>query len=333
MAEDRRSSVMTLASCVAGTGTNCSPVSRVREIWPELAACKKPRTDGQSPTAAPQNKSGKIRKAGNVLEAERTGAGLERPSRSARPEVAAARFAVEGGLFEGQCRVLAMWRSSPESCSGGRALLIAARDGLGASVRDELAGWPDDGPGGGRRPGVPPRDLASQEVRRLDPKTGRQGSALERRNTISTPIPASDLGPRHEARTPLARGLRRGLEEPGELSSILGEAPKTDRVPGDGRRWGFDRMTFVSQYSAVRSLSETTRAGSSAEQLGALARAYANLDVPTEYPLERLAQGVRGPGPCSIRRGSCRSIPIRHRPTGRSRVCEGTDRAASRCPG
>ncbi len=163
-----------------------------------------------------------------------------------------------------------------------QALLIAARDGLGAGVRDEMLGETIPDPTGG--PGLEllhaiPRDSEVQV------ELGRPSGEI---------LWSGDFNVESKAVFELAaaiakievhsrEGLVGALGTAGVASASVARSAPDPAVP-EAVTKALDRLTFVSQFGAVRALHEAARPGPpSAEQLGALARAYTNLGVLTEH--------------------------------------------------
>jgi tetratricopeptide (TPR) repeat protein len=164
-----------------------------------------------------------------------------------------------------------------------QALLIAARDELGLSTCDELL---DDAPPG--KTEGPPLEIAI--LFRPD-----ECHALVRRGAgeKAEVLFQSDLGTRPDNSrytaelTALAETLARS-EFPALLKQLGVEGrPNTNRedapVP-QGALERLDQLGLVDHFAAVRALHEAIRAdGESPARLAALARAYAQLGILTEY--------------------------------------------------
>ncbi len=244
---------------------------------------------------------------GSVMALDTGGRSVEPPA--AAPEMPTYRPPLpKRGLSAGGEDVVALSTHDPqEVVSMGslfrelyrQSLLIAARDELGLSTRDESLGesvpetesptsfpfelqitigaGPNNAPGAG--PNNAPMLVLNAELSRVQ-LTGKRFA------WTGPPIPVPPLAP-IEPLTEQLEALSRGglvdaLRSAGHQKSSAGTASNDKDLPAavDVDR----RLDVVSQYSAVRSLhAQMRRDGETAERLGGLVRAYGNLAQLTEF--------------------------------------------------
>jgi tetratricopeptide (TPR) repeat protein len=164
-----------------------------------------------------------------------------------------------------------------------QALLIAARDELGLLTRDEIL---DDV--------APPRDATGEVVVASVFRTDGPGRIVLRRGNNS----AAPLADKSIAQAPSGTGLiamvltaAEGLSRTGFPAALkeLGLVGQANRLkasaplPADVDK-RLEGLGLFDQFSAIRDLHEAIRLdGESPERLGALARAYAQLGILTEF--------------------------------------------------
>ncbi|WP_435018915.1 tetratricopeptide repeat protein [Tundrisphaera sp. TA3] len=161
-----------------------------------------------------------------------------------------------------------------------QAVLMAARDGLGAIVRDEIIGDEIASPEGARILEIHYR-LPSYRRAHLSIREGDK-ILWGRIFTVGTPSPPL-LTPLVTTLDELARGpLKEALAKigvPAKRAAARPSGAAAEAIEAD-----LGRMSFASQFSALRSLHEASRVeGESPERLAALARGYANLGLLTTH--------------------------------------------------
>ncbi|WP_435005780.1 hypothetical protein P12x_003560 [Tundrisphaera lichenicola] len=164
-----------------------------------------------------------------------------------------------------------------------QTFLIAARDGLGALVRDELIGEPIDP----SKSGEPQFELnyslaRNGEIKFTLCRPGKGGEEIwSSKQTVPT-TEVTRLGKLTEQFELLSRGslveaLKKHIVSPGSRK-------KSASIDvSEGVVNALDRMTFISQYSALRSLAQGEPSDPTPDRLGFLARGYANLGLLSEY--------------------------------------------------
>jgi tetratricopeptide (TPR) repeat protein len=165
-----------------------------------------------------------------------------------------------------------------------QAVLIAARDELGLSTRDEVLDEtpvPDPGKGGVEIASIFRVDSPSRVVVRRDDGTRSEdlldqemGAVPNEVGILAMVLPIAE----RLSRTEFPKTLK-DLGARGEPNKVRADAPLPDAV-----EQRLESLNLIETFSAVRDLHKAIRGdGESPVRLGALARGYARLGVLSEY--------------------------------------------------
>ncbi len=166
-----------------------------------------------------------------------------------------------------------------------QAILIAARDELGLPTRDEIL---DDAPAGPGQGDGPPVEVAilfrPSECHALVRRGANENAEILQTHDLGTNPDRGNYSPRLTVTAEaLSRtefpALLKQLGARGEPNKVRDDAPVPPEVD---RR--LETLSMIETWAAVRALHEAIRVdGESSSRLSALARAYAQLGMLTEY--------------------------------------------------
>ena len=182
-----------------------------------------------------------------------------------------------------------------------QALLVAARDQLQWATRDETLS--ESGPSADETPAAkwvlstrfPYAGPAEFVLQKIDADGSASEVWSERLALNEDEEHPLDYAALVAAAERWSRETFPALLKQGDLGGEPRPVSTDAAISPEAAEW-LKQMTFTAQFAALRDLHQAIgRQGESADRLGALSQAYANLGVLSEFPLELDAQGVQGP--------------------------------------